>query len=191
MKTNLLIAAVLMFVGCANAPSSDSIPEPQSIVQNTIVIEQVRFASVEACPSAALDVSDRICNLWGWQQYWQSLVHAPLPDELEINNTSSVSQQLQQLLTTLHPEQSIDTQQKGIDELNRIVGHLEPAMRDWFRLLMAQVQARIELSAQLATQQDTIAVHEQNLATVRAQLADAEQKLKALTEIEQQLGEAP
>ncbi|EAR07929.1 hypothetical protein [Reinekea blandensis] len=191
MKKDCLLSVALVLAGCASLPMSDTASEPKSFIQNTIIVEPVRLATSDSCPSAELDVSDRLCNLWQWQTYLQNLYDEPITDARTATTESEVSLQLQQSLQKLHPEQPANVQRVGLEELNGVVKHLEAPVADWFLLIMGQAQQRVDLMNQLSSLRETIITQEQSLENLRAELSTAEQKLDALTEIEQQLGDAP
>ncbi len=180
MKLLSLVLITLIFSSCSQVPLGKIVSETKAHRSN---IENSPSQLSLMKPKGA---SERYQSIY----YWQKFIYQANGGSKESNRqtllqlTQSDSDQLARLILLIQPYESVEIRTQSVNEIIAICDSLPEALQPVFMNFSLQANRQIEQQRILEQKEEEISSKNDELATLKAELAEANEKILALTNIE-------
>lgn len=183
----------IALVGCANTPVIETPLLEQTTLEGEEIPVDINTETVHVddldCIEHRLDLSADTCNVLAWQSYIASLLfmtESERQHHLSVITDGDVGQ-LQQMLLLTHTNEVLEVRKFNSAKLDYLVSSYPYPLDQLVLTYVTLNQSTINLSEQLATTEKKQSDIEAELQSVKSELKQAQKKIDAITNIEQQL----
>ena len=183
----------IALTSCANTPVIETPPLEQTTLEGGEIPVDFNTETFHVdnldCIEHNLDLSSETCNVLAWQSYIASLLfmtESERQHHLSVITDDEVGQ-LQQMLLLTHTNEVLEVRKFNSAKLDLLVSSYPYPLDQLILTYVTLNQSLINLSEQLTTTEQNQSDIEAELQSVKSALKQAQKKIDAITNIEQQL----